>query len=128
MEEKFVQEFNRLCDKASLVWPGFRRPKLTFNLTGQTAGMAHYSPRNEIRLNRAFCVSHPKSMLEDTLPHEVAHILVEQRYGPRSQPHGARWYAMFGALTGNAPEGRCHDYRADASYEAEAALKELTNL
>lgn len=112
-EEEWMKPFREYHDKlvaqAQRLFPAFRPPKLHFGLRGQCAGRAWYD-KNEVGLNYVYCQTQARDMLMDTLPHEIAHILAWQRYGRAEAGHGHGWSAMFGALTGRAPLGRCHNY------------------
>ena len=108
------RQFDLIVNEARRIYPAFVVPELVIATAGQTAGWARWRRRNgtvswHIDLNQIYLVSHAQDMLEDTLPHEIAHVLAWQRYGTDTQPHGKEWIAMFGALTGRCPT-RCHDY------------------
>ena len=80
----------------------FDRIPIHFDLRGTTAGMFRASGRNrEIRYNPWIFAKHWEVNLADTVPHEVAHYIVHEVYGPRGvKPHGEEWQALmhyFGA-------------------------------
>ena len=68
-----------------------------FDLSGRTAGM--YVVRNNTRLIRYNPWLFEKYFLEnlnDTVPHEVAHYVVEQMYGQGNvKPHGQEWKQLM---------------------------------
>lgn len=124
-------------------------PKLKYDLVGTTAGIARYQHNKEatIRLNKEI-LSNPeyvKSMSEDTLYHELAHIFINFLYhsGKLSkenplgktrnspQPHGHEW-KMLMVLMGQEPD-RCHEYEVKPSrrtsritYECSCMEHEIT--
>ena len=110
-------EFDRLCTRCRALYPPFTDPELVIKTNGQAAGWAREREGTyTIDLNQTYLISNAADMLLDTLPHEMAHVLVMQRYnnavcgtGSRARPHGVEWIAMFGALTGRVPT-RLHDY------------------
>lgn len=86
----------------------FERPHLTYDLKGGVAGYANGS-KNTIQLNGHFLLdeSTRDDMLNDTLPHEIAHI-VQRQLWPSSQSHGYEWRSVMRAF-GLVPT-RCHNY------------------
>lgn len=120
--EQFIQSAEEVLERA------FDRIPVRFDLKGTTAGMfrAHGRDR-EIRYNPWIFAKHWEINLEGTVPHEVAHFVVHEVYGPdRVKPHGEEWQALmhyFGAdpevtfrldLSG-VPQRRqrTHPYRCD---------------
>lgn len=87
----------------------FAQPEVKFDLIGATAGM--YLMRKQqrtIRFNPYLFAKYFVDSLATTVPHEVAHCVVEQKYGwRRVKPHGQEWRAVMG-LFGVKPEVRCH--------------------
>lgn len=84
-------------------------PRLAFDLRGRTAGLAVYQPRKNrhkpdlIRLNADLLEKHTDEMVEETLPHEWAHIVAHRLFGPRIKPHGPEWRAVMSAF-GKSPD------------------------
>jgi SprT protein len=73
-----------------------------FDLKGRAAGMYKVNKSQRvIRYNPAIFSRYFSENLATTVPHEVAHYLVDVLYGMRNtQPHGKEWkemMAMFGA-------------------------------
>lgn len=133
LDAMFKARFRAWCDRAREVWPPFITPDFRMEMTGQAAGRASWRPSVDgtrsytCDFNRVYGLSNAADMLEETIPHEVAHCLVWQRYGRDARPHGAEWHAMFGALTGRVAS-RTHDYgdvKVAARKAAGAALGEL---
>ena len=77
-------------DTARAAYPDSRlfNPSISFDLKGGTAGIA-MSGRH-IRLNKTLLETHYKEMVEETIPHEVAHI-VDWQIFKSVDDHGFTW-------------------------------------
>lgn len=88
-----------------------KAPTVTYDLKGTTAGMAVFdrlTKTGNIRINNALLYTdHYEDMIQDTVPHEVAHIVARQVYG-NIKPHGKEWQYVMALLGLSAT--RCHDY------------------
>lgn len=76
-------------------------PDVSFDLRGRSAGQAVFARRRRdirIRINAGLLASHPRQMLEDTVPHEVAHVVIFRLYGRKAKPHGPEWKALMRAF------------------------------
>jgi SprT protein len=63
-----------------------------------------------IELNRVYLRSHFRDMLEQTLPHELAHLVVMHLHPRRRvRPHGPQWQAVMRDWFGVEPE-RTHRF------------------
>lgn len=89
-------------------------PELRFNLRGRAAGQALLSRRrgqaDAIRINADLLASHPRNMIDETVPHEVAHVAIHRRYnqgGRRVRPHGPEWKALMQAF--GVTDETCHN-------------------
>lgn len=85
---------------------------VTFDLRGRTAGMYKVTgekkrrgfdwagePSRQIRYNPWLFAKYYEENLTVTVPHEVAHYLVDSRYGLRHvSPHGVEWKAVMDAF------------------------------
>ena len=70
-----------------------------FDLRGQSAGMYRVrGEEREIRYNPLVFARWYRENLADTVPHEVAHYVVERRHGRRAKPHGPEWQAVMAAF------------------------------
>jgi len=93
---------NRYCRRLDL-------PQLRFDLRGLTAGLA-YPVRNLIRLNLDLLRANPEDFIEETVPHEAAHLLTWAINGLKAKPHGAEWKGIMRDM-GREPVV-CHTYAA----------------
>lgn len=92
------------------------RPRILFDLKGPIAGMAvtvRESPRRReqwIRINPELLGRYPVRMIQQTVPHEMAHLVVDW-YLPRasSDPHGPEWMAVM--VVFGRPPLAYHDMR-----------------
>lgn len=94
----------------------FTRPsrEVEYNLEGRTAGYAHIA-ENRITLNKNLMNDprHLEDMLDQTLPHEVAHLIAYQ-INPRDQAHGRTWRQVMNVLGKEAR--RCHSYDVEPKF------------
>ena len=89
-------------------------PTVAFDLRGRAAGQAIFARRSRdcrIRINAQLLASHPQEMLAETVPHEVAHVVIYRLYGRRAKPHGKEWKALMRAF-GIEP-APCHTLPAE---------------
>ena len=94
-------------EKAAGIWGRrFKIGEIGIGLRGRAAGMAYLESFNIVYNERLF-LENPEHFINGTVPHEVAHIVATQLYGPRIPGHGAEWKSVMKAL-GHAPQ-RCHD-------------------
>lgn len=93
-------------------------PEVLYDLKGRTAGWAQTKTVSEppfdttrkihtIRLNIDLLYRNTESMLQQTVPHEVCHIVQHQLY-THSKAHGYEWQSLM-RLLGLTPD-RCHQY------------------
>lgn len=96
--EFFLSEAERIFSRS------FARPPVLFDLSGSTAGMYKvFGKRRWLRFNPWIFAKYYELNLRDTVPHEVAHYVVDEVYGKRAKPHGVEWRALmatFGADAG----------------------------
>jgi SprT protein len=83
-----------------------------------------------LRFSIEGCEKHPQYMIDDIIPHEVAHIVCFLLY-PSASAHGQEWKRICIALGGTAQ--RCHDLPLTAVrrartflYDIEGIAEELT--
>jgi SprT protein len=84
--------------------------EIRFDLRGSTAGQMRVCGRGHylLRYNLALLQREGEGFIQRTVPHEVAHLIVHQRFGASARPHGAEWRAVMAALGADA--SRCHSY------------------
>lgn len=85
----------------------FTLSAIAFDLVGAAAGrMVAYFNSNTylIRYNRLMLEAHPAHVLQKTVPHEVAHLVAFQLYGPKIAPHGKEWRSVMSDVFGVVPE------------------------
>lgn len=88
---------------------------IDFSLRGRCAGQARVAHSGDtlLRINWQLLVENLDDFLKQTIPHEVAHLVVNwqarsKRWRPR--PHGAEWQAVMYDCFGLSAS-RCHNYR-----------------
>lgn len=86
----------------------FKRPTVSLKLRGQKAGVAHLH-ENLLRFNPQLYRENHAHFLEQTVAHEVAHLIAHQMFGAGIQPHGEEWQLIMRGVYGLVPE-RCHNY------------------
>lgn len=86
----------------------FERPRLTLDLRGLAAAVAH-THRNVIRFNHRLFERNTADFLHHTVPHEVSHLVACHLHGRGIAPHGGEWAAIMREVFGLAPT-RCHQY------------------
>lgn len=92
--------------KKRLQIDSIKAPTIDYELKGLTAG---HATKEHVSFNTAFLYDErtKRDMIDNTVPHEVAHSVVDQVW-PRSRDHGGEWqYLML--ILGLKPE-RCHSY------------------
>jgi SprT protein len=84
--------------------------EIRFDLRGKAAGQVRIRGQGRylIRYNLELLKRGGQDFLEQTVPHEVAHVLACHRFGRNIRPHGREWKAIMGQL--GAEPTRCHDY------------------
>lgn len=112
-------------------------PAIRFDLTGQTAGMAVYDRRGDprdralVRINAALLRDNPKHIIQQTVPHEVAHVVSRWLWGKDIRPHGHEWKSVMRKF-GKQPT-RCHTMDTTSSrrlptYSYRCACQNLTEM
>lgn len=85
----------------------FPRPEIKLNQRGRAAGTAR-PQTNELRFNLTLLVENQQAFIDQTVPHEIAHLLVYQLYG-RTKPHGKEWQFMMQSVF-NCPAKTTHQF------------------
>jgi SprT protein len=77
---------------------------VVFDLKGKAAGM--YKVKNKyrvIRYNPYICARYFSENIKTTIPHEVAHYIVDVLYGMRmTKPHGKEWKNIMNMFNADA--------------------------
>lgn len=84
-------------------------PGVQLNLRGQVAGKA-WPQSNRLAFNALLYEQNREHFLQQTVAHEVAHLLAWQIYGPQIKPHGREWQGIMQDVFG-LPALRCHTYQ-----------------
>jgi predicted SprT family Zn-dependent metalloprotease len=91
------------------------------------SGVVRYS----LKFNAEATEKYFDDMLNNTVPHEVAHSVVQFHichgmygYGRKIMPHGVEWRRVCLALGGTTAE-RCHSYKLTAARKTNRYLYEL---
>jgi SprT protein len=81
---------------------------VAFDLRGAQAGQYLGGRHCRIRYNPEMAAANYREFLRQTVPHEVAHHVVQQCHGRRAAPHGREWREVMRLF--DAPAERCHDF------------------
>jgi predicted SprT family Zn-dependent metalloprotease len=85
-------------DRLAQLWgaPGLpERSRVEFSSRLRRSLGLCYPQRDLIRLNPVLLKSGNREMLDETLVHEAAHLVVYWRHGRRVRPHGQQWQALM---------------------------------
>ena len=95
-------------DKASKAYDRpFHKIAVSLDLKGTCAGKA-YHWENRIKLNRFLLNQNPEEMINQTLPHEIAHVIAHIQYPFCKRGHGPEWRSVM-RMFGLEPD-RCHEF------------------
>jgi len=95
-------------DKAAAAYDRpFAKISVSLDLKGTCAGKA-YHWENRVKLNRFLLRQNPESMVNQTLPHEIAHVITHIQYPFAKGSHGPEWQSVM-RMFGLVPD-TCHDY------------------
>jgi len=89
-----------------------QKPKILFNLRGKTAAGA-WDWKWLIKINLVLLKENWQDMIDDTIPHEVAHLVAYKIYGSFIKPHGTEWKSVMRNFGKNPI--RCHKYNTSNS-------------
>ncbi len=92
---------------------------IDFSLRGRCAGQARVDRNGEtgLRINQQLLAENLDDFLSNTIPHEVAHLVVNwqaRNKRQRPRPHGPEWQAVMQSCYDLSPE-RCHSYQTMAA-------------
>ena len=98
-------------------------PKVTISKRLKvTAGWAYFD-KNEVKLCYDLFVEHMETFVQETIPHEVAHLVAAKVY--EDTGHGKGWKSVMVECYKLEP-ARCHNM-ANSKYEARKANVETDN-
>jgi SprT protein len=84
----------------------FDIPTLSYSInSGGKAGYAQYRQWH-IAINDKYLVAHPDTVINEVVPHEVAHLLTFNLFPRFRQHHGPEWKSVMRRL--GLPPARCH--------------------
>lgn len=107
LENKLIHYSHEWIEKANeLLGTSMEYPEVQCNLRGTTAGIA-YTHSWKIRYNLGLARDNYQDFIEQTVPHEVAHLVADHYYEKRCV-HGKEWKHIM-RLFGKEPT-RCHNY------------------
>lgn len=79
------------------------------DLRGKAAGqVAWRQGETRIRYNLDMAERQPEAFIQQTIPHEVAHVVTRLLY-PKARPHGPEWRSVMAYLGITEPQ-RCHSF------------------
>jgi SprT protein len=81
-------------------------PSVAFSVRGQVAGRARYA-LNEVDFNQQLMLEN-WDKFDQTIVHEVAHLVTRRVYGIMAKAHGHEWKSVMVRLGANP--ARCHQY------------------
>ena len=91
----------------------FKRPYVRFDLRGESAGQA-LLVKHQLRFNPVLLQENKAHFIEQTVAHEVAHLIAHELFGQRIRAHGKEWQAIMSEVFG-LPADRCHTYDTQRS-------------
>lgn len=84
------------CEAEQIFDRRFKRIPVLFDLRGTSAGMYKVlGKRRWIRYNPWIFAKYYDLNVRDTVPHEVAHYIVDEMYSKRAKPHGVEWQQLM---------------------------------
>ena len=112
---KLDQEIERTLTIARTRFPShsFPDPKVTMDLTGKSAGVFYPGKSPLLKFNLSLLLDNKEDFIQETVPHEVAHYIVEV-IDPNSKPHGFTWRSIM-RLFGIANPQIYHNYEVPDS-------------
>ncbi len=103
----FVKQINAHWDAEMPV------PQTLLVDTGRVAGKAHFASHS-IQINPLFLKTDEKKMIEQTIPHELAHLATKILFPYAKQVHGPEFRRVLGLISDNTDTFHDMDVRAIA--------------
>lgn len=88
----------------------FKDVRIAFDLEGTDAGQMVYDGQYHLRFNEEMMNHNPIDFIENTIPHEVAHLVVAKQWGRHTDPHGTKWHSVMKMFNVDALERHRHMY------------------
>jgi SprT protein len=105
------KKINEVYEQAKELFPSrlrsWTRPGWDTDMSGVVAGLAYFN-QNKMKFNPVLFLRNKEEFLNDTVPHEMAHLIAYKVYGDTT--HGEGWQKTMIAL--GYPPTRCHRYQA----------------
>jgi SprT protein len=106
--EKISEKLNKLIEACNAQFRGFSFNDVKFSMNGRltsTAGRA-FLEEGRLEFSKVLYIQNVEKFLEDTVPHELAHIVAFRVFGDKG--HGVHWKHIMNFLGYDA--NRCHNY------------------
>ena len=106
--EKIRDKLNELIEACNAQFRGFSFNDVKFSMNGRltsTAGRA-FLGEGRLEFSKVLYAQNEAQFLNDTVPHELAHIVAYRVFGDRG--HGVHWKHVMNFLGFEA--NRCHNY------------------
>ena len=81
----------------------FLPPVITFDLRGKCAGQAVLN-ENKLRFNNELMLMYADLFIQETVAHELAHLIAHQLYGYSIKPHGREWSNIMTTVFNSDPK------------------------
>jgi len=110
-QRQVVEETNRYIELANQLYQtSYPTIPVYFDLKGHTIGMYKlWRKQKVIRYNALIFAKYFDENLRDTVPHEVAHYIVDMQYQRKTiRPHGREWQSVMKQFDADA--SRTADY------------------
>lgn len=111
-QQLVVEETNKQIRRAEVLFnKKFPIIPVQFDLRGHTIGMYKYSRHGKvIRYNSLIFAKYFDENCRDTIPHEVAHYIIDMQYGGKNvRPHGVQWRSLMDKLGADASRTANYD-------------------
>lgn len=108
--QQISQEVSNRVQQAE-AWLNRSLPRVDIRFNVRGAAWAYYqrhSDQRSIRFNPYLSANHFNETLNDVVPHEVAHFVVDSIYPNRRRPHGPEWKKVMLQFGIHSPQIR-HD-------------------
>ena len=101
-------------------------PEIRYDTKGRAAGWAHFSHLGPhwIRINPILLNENVEYVVNQTVPHEIAHLVAYTVFGTRIKPHGHEWKFVM-RVFGKEPK-RCHRLDVTSVQRVRRAVTRIT--